>query len=208
MNRPKIKICGITSKLQAVEIASLDVNALGFILYKKSPRYISPTQLKEIIASVPAFTKTVGVFVDEPLEDVVGICQLTTLDMVQLSGAETPEYCTELSRKGISWIKASRIKDAIDVEEISLYQSNCILLDAWSDDEFGGTGKKFDWELVTKLKDKFKIVLAGGINSANVQKAIRPVEPYAIDISSGVEYSPGNKSIFKIRQLLDRVGIS
>ena len=205
MNHPKLKICGITTKKQAVEIASLDVTALGFVLYAKSPRYIRPEKLKAILKVVPPFTKTVGVFVDETLEELERIYRMTNLDLVQLSGAETPEYCTQLDQKGISWIKAFRVKDTLDVREISRFPSECILLDSWSAREFGGTGRSFDWELIKELKNKFSIVLAGGINSGNVQRAVRTLQPYAVDVSSSVELSPGNKSIFKIRQLIARI---
>lgn len=205
MTRPKIKICGITTVNQAKKIAVMEVNALGFILYKKSPRYIAPTKVMEILQMLPPFIKSVGVFVDEPIDKISNIYQTSGLDTVQLSGHETPEYCQELSQRGVSWIKSFRIKNDVDEEELERYGKDYILLDAWSADEFGGTGKTFDWKLIENLQQKFKIILAGGINPDNVVKAIRLLEPYAIDVSSGVETSPGVKSLGKIKQLITRV---
>jgi len=205
MTRPKIKICGITTVNQAKQIAAMEVNALGFILYKKSPRYIAPTKVKEILQRLSPLIKSVGVFVDEPIEKISNIYQTSGLDTVQLSGGETPEYCQELSQRGVSWIKSFRIKNDVDEEELERYGREYILLDAWSADEFGGTGKTFDWKLIENLQQKFKIILAGGINPNNVAKAVRLLEPYAIDVSSGVETSPGVKSLDKIEQLITRV---
>ena len=205
MTRPKLKICGITSTSQAVEIASMEVNALGFILYPKSPRYITPAKVKEILQNLPPYTKTVGVFVDESHEKISDIYRMTGLDLVQLSGDESPEYCRRVGEMGISWVKSFRIKDTMDEDELVRYASDCVQLDAWSADEYGGTGKSFDWDLIQNLKKQYKIILAGGINPDNVQNAIQTLQPYAIDVSSGVEYAPGNKSLDKIELLITRM---
>ncbi len=208
MKRTRIKICGLTSKEQAVEISLMDVDALGFILYPPSPRYIESEKLTDIIKHLPPFTKSVGIFVNESQENVVSIVRKTGIDLVQLSGDESPEYCNALSDQGIQWIKGLRVKDSTDLENLKHYSSDYFLLDAWSDKEFGGTGKTFDWNLIHKQDKEKKLVLAGGINEKNVQEAIRKVKPYALDVSSGVEISPGNKSIEKVKNLLKQVSLA
>lgn len=205
MNRVKIKVCGITSQEQAQVIASKEIDALGFILYPPSPRYLNPERLKKIVPMLPAFTKTIGVFVNEPLENVVNIAHETGIDMVQLSGDETPDYCDGLSLRGITWIKGFRIKNSESIKNVENYRASTILLDAWSEKEYGGTGNTFDWTLLSDLSSSLKVILAGGLNPGNIRQAILTTKPYAIDVSSGVEISPGVKSISKINALLAEV---
>ncbi|PCI25813.1 MAG: phosphoribosylanthranilate isomerase [SAR324 cluster bacterium] len=205
MSPVKIKVCGLTQKEQALEIASMGVDALGFILYPPSPRYIEPERIKPILEALPPLVKTVGVFVDEAVEEVVRISQQTGLDLVQLHGKETPAYCRELTRQGVSWIKAFRVKEELDQELLAAYQCPSFLLDAWSKQGYGGTGETFNWDLAKPAVEKFQILLAGGITPENVQAAIHQIQPYGIDLSSGVELSPGIKSMPKIRQLLSNI---
>jgi phosphoribosylanthranilate isomerase len=205
MIRPKIKICGITQKEQGIAIAELGADALGFILYPKSPRYLTPDGIKQIVEQLPPFTKTVGVFVNESIEDVASIILKTGLDLAQLSGEESPDFCTALSQAGISWIKSFRVKKSFDFKELHAFPNRYFLLDAWSADEYGGTGTVFDWGLLNKVALDCKIILAGGINSENVERAIRQTNPYAIDISSGVEERPGIKSLAKVENLINQV---
>jgi len=208
MKRVRVKICGITHIEQAKTIAALNVDALGFILYKKSPRSVTEEKIRSIISALPPFVKTVGVFVNEPLENLHDIMLRTGLDLAQLSGDESPAYCQQLTEKRINWIRSFRIKDLADLEETALFQANFILLDAWSDSAFGGTGKTFDWAIIDKLPQRFEIILAGGININNVEKAIKTVRPYGIDISSSVEEAPGIKSIEMVKALLKRIEMS
>jgi phosphoribosylanthranilate isomerase len=205
MKRVRVKICGITDIEQAKTIAALNVDALGFILYKKSPRYVTAEKTRSIIHALPPFVKTVGVFVNEPLENLNEIMVQTGLDLAQLSGDESPAYCQQLNEKRINWIRSFRIKDSADLEETALFQANFILLDAWSDSAFGGTGKTFEWAILDTLPPHFQVILAGGININNVEKAIKTVRPYGIDISSSVEEAPGIKSIKKVKALLKRI---
>lgn len=203
MNRPKIKICGITQKKQGIEIAEMGIDALGFILYQKSPRYIAPETIRDIIKDLPPLTKTVGVFVNESIDDLRRIARSASLDMVQLSGDESPDYCSQISALGLPWIKAFRIKDQSSIDQIPLYPTDTILLDAWSSDEYGGTGKVFDWSLLRNSSALPRIILAGGLTAENATEAVRQVAPYGLDLSSGVEISPGVKSMEKVRLLLD-----
>ncbi len=205
MSRTRIKICGITSLQQAVEISKLEIDAIGFILYPPSPRYIEPEKVKRIISSIPPFIKTVGVFVNEAPDKLVSIKSITGLDLVQLSGNETPDYTSSLRDSGIPVIKAFRIKDSSDLKDLETFPAKTILLDAWSDKEYGGTGNTFDWNLVSEIKSKYDIVLAGGLNPDNIKQAICMVKPYAVDVSSGVENKPGIKSMDKIKLLLTEI---
>ncbi len=204
--KTRIKICGITQKDQALEIGSLEIDAMGFILYPPSPRYISPEKLKPILSVLPPFLKTIGVFVNEPIDALVSIVHQTGLDMVQLSGDETVDYCTTLSEIGVSWIKGIRIKNEDDYQLLNTFNTNYFLLDAWSDKEYGGTGKTLDWDKIKETKNSKQIILAGGIKPDNVKNAIQKVNPYAIDVSSGVEIEPGVKSMEKVRKLIREIG--
>ncbi len=205
MKQVRIKICGITQIEQAIAISQLRVDALGFILYPGSPRYISPEKIRKIVEALPPFIKTVGVFVNEPVDSLVAIMQSSGLDLAQLSGNESVTYCHQLTDKGINWIQSFRIRGIEDLDEISMYPGRYILLDAWSKGAYGGTGKTFDWNMLDQIQDRSRIVLAGGLNADNVETAIREVKPCSLDISSGVEESPGVKSMEKIITLLDRM---
>jgi phosphoribosylanthranilate isomerase len=205
MKNTRIKICGITLKDQAEEISSLNVDALGFILYPKSPRYVSPDKVKSLLSDLPPFLKTIGVFVNDPLDKIIEIIRMTGLDMAQLSGDETPDFCSGLSEYGISWMKAVRVKNQESLNCLRSYMGGPILLDAWSDNAFGGTGKSFDWNALAGDLDMSRMVLAGGITPENAGEAIRIADPYAIDVSSGVEIEPGIKSMDRVRQLIKTV---
>lgn len=205
MKQVQVKICGITLQEQAIAISHLGVDALGFILYPKSPRYLAPEKIREIVKSLPPFIKTVGVFVNETAADMSDLVRASGVDLAQLSGDEPPETCRQLTELGINWIKALRVKEAADIKRVKEYPGSHFLLDAWSDDEYGGTGKTFDWGILEEMPERSGIVLAGGLNADNVQQAIRDVQPYGLDISSGVEESPGIKAIDKVQLLMKRI---
>lgn len=202
----KVKICGITQQEQAKQIADLGVDAMGFILYPPSPRYVQPDIVKKLIIGLPPFLTTVGVFVNEPIETIIQIMRKTGLDIAQLHGDESPEYCRHLSQSGIRWLKAFRVREKGDLEKLKGYRSKHFLLDAWSEKGHGGTGETFDWDLAKSASGQSEIILAGGITEENIEEAIEKVSPYGIDLSSGVEVSPGIKSIEKIERLLKRIG--
>lgn len=201
----RVKICGITQKDQAKAICEMGADALGFILYKNSPRYIQPEQIREIIRDLPPFVKTVGVFVNEPATSIAKKMAVAGLDIAQLSGDETIEDCHQLNDLNIKWLQAFRIRDNADLKQVENYPGRYLLLDAWSKDIYGGTGHTFDWKLIEELPDRSRIILAGGLNPENIGVAVRTAKPCAIDVSSGVEVAPGIKSLEKVRLLFHRI---
>jgi len=205
MKRTQVKICGITTVEQAVSIAELGVDALGFILYPASPRFVDVTDVSRIVSRLPPFTKTVGVFVNESIDTLSSIMRTSGLDIAQLSGNESEEYTKQLTAIKINWIQSFRVRNAADLKRAEAYSRRYLLLDSWSKGEFGGTGKKFEWTLLGGIKARSRIILAGGITPDNVEEAIHQVRPFAIDVSSGVEVSPGIKDIRRIEILLNRV---
>lgn len=186
----KIKICGITNISDALMAAKAGAHALGFVFYQGSSRYISPEQAANIIRCLPPFVQTVGLFVNEESVVVNSIADQCGLDLIQLHGEESPEYCYSIKRRVI---KAFRVKDESIVDDIVNYNVAGYLLDAWSPRAHGGTGKTFNWEIAAKVAKSHIIILAGGLTPDNVVGAISTVRPYAVDVSSGVEISPGIK---------------
>ena len=198
----RIKICGITNKEDALNTIALNVSAIGFIFYKNSPRYIKPEVLDEFILDIPPFITTVGVFVNSEYEEIMEITQRCKLNTIQLHGEETPEFCTQFN---LPTIKAFRVKTSEDIKQIPKYKGtvNGFLLDTKVENIHGGTGKAFDWGLALEAKEyEIPLILSGGINSDNIEKAIKLVNPHAIDLSSGVEKEPGIKDYNKIKELI------
>ncbi len=191
--RPRLKICGITRAEDALLAASLGVHALGFIFYKKSPRYISPERASEIIAQIPPFVQTVGVFVNEAMEKIRNIASFCGLNLIQLHGNESPLFCEKLS---LACIKAFRIKDETSLKNMAAYKEKVrgFLVDTYKKDQPGGTGESFNWELAIKAKVyNVPIILAGGLAPDNIKRAVEIVQPYALDVNSGIEKAPGIK---------------
>ncbi|XWN38243.1 MAG: phosphoribosylanthranilate isomerase [Balneola sp.] len=202
----KIKICGISNLEDGRFASGLFVDYLGFIFYDKSPRYIEPAKAGAIINWLEGPEK-VGVFVNQPLDEVNATAKETGLDLVQLHGNETPEYC-ELIEKPI--IKAFHItldstKESLQ-EKINQYNDivDFFLFDSKVGDQWGGTGKTFDWDIVKDLTSK-PFFLSGGLNSDNVKKAIETLDPYAVDISSSIEEEPGLKDLEKMEIFVNTV---
>ena len=193
----KIKICGITNLEDANTAVSFGADALGFVFYSKSPRVITPETAKNIISSLPQSITTVGVFVDENKAKVEEIASYTGLDIIQLHGSEPPEYCNF----GKKIIKAIRVKELSDLKQLSDYIVSAFLLDTYSPNEIGGTGQTFNWEIAVEAKKYGKIILAGGLNPDNIEEAIKFVQPYGVDVSSGVEGSEKGKKDHKKLQL-------
>lgn len=194
----RIKICGITNLEDALLAADLGADALGFIFYPPSPRSIEPEAAKAIIAQLPPFVTTVGVFVDEAAATVKELAAQVGLDWLQLHGQETPGYCRSLDRRVI---KAFRIKDENSLDELAPYQgaAQALLLDTYKKGQVGGTGETFNWDLALKAKKFGPIILAGGLTPENVAQAIATVQPFAVDVASGVEAAPGRKDPVKLR---------
>ena len=197
----RIKICGITNPEDAQLAVAKGSDAIGFIFYPKSKRYIEPEAALAIAKQLPAFVVKVGVFVDEKLENVNNIAKQVGLNSVQLHGNETLEYAKQVN---VPVIKAFRIDDNFNFSKLDEFSDFPILLDAFSGNEFGGTGLKFDWN---KIPDAYKqrIILAGGISADNVEHISKTINPQAIDVSSSVELSPGIKDHEKLRKLLRQV---
>ena len=200
----KIKICGITNLPDARLAVELGADALGFIFYPKSPRYIPVTKAANICNALPPFVIKVGVFVDElefEIEKALSECLLNAL---QFHGEEPPGFCQKFAAKSI---KAIRVRDESSLRAAAEYDVDALLLDTYTDSERGGTGQTFDWSLAVKAKETLAppIILSGGLTTANVQEAIRKVHPYAVDVSSGVEREPGKKDPEKLRRFIELV---
>ncbi len=195
--------------MTSIEDTLLAVNggadAVGFIFYKKSPRYISAKTAKSIIATLPPFVETVGVFVNESVDRINRIADSCNLSAVQLHGDESPAFCKKIRRKVI---KAVRVKGKESFKGMSSYKVSAFLLDTYSDQQQGGTGETFDWRLVSEGKKYGPVILAGGLNPANVAHAIQKVKPYAVDVCSGVERIPGFKDPARLQAFIKAVKAS
>ena len=201
----KIKICGITNKEDADNAISLGVDAIGFIFAENSQRTISLEKAEDISIFLPPFVSRGGVFVNQPLDYVHDISDRCNLDYVQLHGEESPDYCIQCKKK---LIKVFRVNEEKDLDSIEKYQGivSALLLDTKVKDVYGGSGQVFDWGLAISAKEyHLPLILSGGINSSNIHKAIQLVNPYAIDISSGVESSPGEKDYHKMESVINIV---
>ncbi|MGH7902225.1 MAG: phosphoribosylanthranilate isomerase [Thermodesulfobacteriota bacterium] len=198
----KIKVCGITNLEDALSATDLGADALGFIFYENSKRYINPEKARHIRFKLPPFTTTVGVFVNQDINEVKTIREEVGFDVYQLHGDEPPEYCRDL---GANVIKAIRVQMEIAKSDIDIYPTNAILFDTYSPNEYGGTGESFDWLLLEGMHVSKPIILSGGLNPENVDKAIHIVNPYAVDVSSGVEDYPGKKNKDRLKRFVEAV---
>ncbi|OEU45473.1 MAG: N-(5'-phosphoribosyl)anthranilate isomerase [Desulfobacterales bacterium S7086C20] len=200
---PKIKICGITNEKDAHVAADLGVDAVGFVL-AESPRRVDPNSVKRISLSLPPFVNIVGVFVDEDPDVVAEIVNFCKLDCVQLHGRETPDYCKGL---GLKLLKAIRVKDRRSIEAMASYMG-CIkgfVLDTYVKGKQGGTGKTFDWALAKEANKYGRVILSGGLTPATIREAVDLARPYGVDVSSGVESSPGIKDHDKMEWFVEEI---
>jgi len=204
----KVKVCGITNAEDALAAIEAGADALGFIFYEKSPRYVVPAVAANIIAGLPPLVTPVGVFVNEGLATVRSIMETCRLAMVQLHGDENVSYCRELARPAM---KALRLKDRGSLLALAEYQGRGgvrgFVLDTFSELAYGGTGQITDWGLAADVAKSTPILLAGGLTPENVTEAIRIVRPYGVDVSSGVESAPGKKDNAKMRAFVDAVRV-
>lgn len=204
----KVKICGITSAEDAAVAVEAGADALGFVFYRKSPRYIQPSVAKQIIMSLPPLVTPVGVFVDEEQQVVRNLMDDCGLAFAQLHGHESAVYCQELGRPVL---KALRVKDRSSFLALAEFQGRAgvrgFVLDAFSDQAYGGTGQVIDWELAAEVARAAHIFLAGGLTPDNVAQAIQSVQPYGVDVSSGVEREPGKKDHEKVRAFIRAVRV-
>lgn len=195
----KIKICGITNLEDALLCESLGADAIGFIFYSKSKRYVTSESAKNIVKQLSAFTIKVGVFVNETTETINQISKMVGLNLVQLHGDESPQLIKEIN---LPIIKSFRIDDRFDFEGLNNYQNCYYLLDTFSESYYGGTGKTFDWKLIPDNL-KSKIILSGGISSSNIRTIVEEVNPYAVDVSSSLEDFPGKKDHKKVKEFFN-----
>ena len=198
----KIKICGITNLEDALVAVEAGADALGFVFFQGSSRYISPENAAAIICRLPPFVQTVGLFVNEKPAIVNAIADQCGVDIVQLHGEESFEYCQAITRRVI---KAFRVKDAASLDTMADYRVAGWLLDAWSPVAHGGTGTTFNWDIAAHAAASRPIILAGGLTPENVAEAAVTVRPYAVDVSSGVESEPGKKSAGLIKQFISAI---
>ena len=194
----EIKICGITNLQDACLSVDCGADSVGFIFYRKSPRYVAPERVKQIVQNLPSGIAKVGVFVNQQGEEVRAISRFCRLDLIQLHGDESSEYCRQFPPSSL--IKTLCYRE--DIGRADDYSVRAFLVDARGNGLYGGTGKNADWELARRMKRMHPLILAGGLNRENVVKAIKAVHPRAVDINSGVEISPGKKDPDKLREIV------
>jgi phosphoribosylanthranilate isomerase len=196
----KVKICGITNLADAQAAVEVGADALGFVFYESSPRFVSIGAAADIMRQLPARVVKAGVFVNADPETVWKTIAECGLALLQFHGDETPDYCLQF---GLMTMKAFRIRDAESLRALQGYQTDAWLLDAYTPDKPGGTGEKLNWNLAIEAKKLGRpIFLAGGLTPENVGEAVRRVRPYGVDVSSGVESRPGRKDDRKIRAFI------
>ena len=196
----RIKICGITRHEDATAAAAAGADAIGFVFYRNSPRYVDPDRAKAIAAAVPPFVSIVGLFVDADAADVEASLRAFRVDYLQFHGDENKDYCSQF---GVPFLKAVRVRPGLDLLHyaIDFSAARALLLDAFVDGVPGGTGQKFDWNLIPRNLP-LPIVLSGGLSPDNITEAVRRVRPWAVDVSSGVEAAKGIKDADKIKQFI------
>lgn len=203
--RVRVKICGITRIEDAIAAVANGADAIGLVFYEPSPRNVTLSQAIEIASKIPAFVTVVGLFVNAEPAFVRDVIKQVKLDLLQFHGDETPQECAQY---GLPFIKAIRVKSDTNLIQCAkdFSASKGLLLDTYTDGVAGGTGHVFDWNLIPAELDK-PVILAGGLNAQNVAQAIRQVQPYAVDVSGGVEMAKGIKDAAKIAAFMQQVYI-
>lgn len=196
----KIKICGIRTPAEALGVAEAGADAVGLMFVESSPRRVTLAEARAVAERLPLFVFRVGVFADAPMGDVVHVADRIKLDAIQLHGDESPDFCGELRRMGYRVIKAFRVRGEETLAELGRYDVDAWLLDSYVPGVRGGTGASFNWMLARKARDLgVPVLLAGGLVPGNVADAIRQVGPFGVDVSSGVEASPGVKDLERVQ---------
>jgi len=198
----RVKICGNVTLKDTMAAAEAGADAVGFVFYAKSPRVVSPKAVAAIVSHLPPLVAPVGVFVNEQPEVVRQIMADCGLAYAQLHGDESPQYCADLRHPVL---KGIRVRGRVDLADLSSYRVRALVLDTYREDLVGGTGSTFDWNLAVEAKAWGPIILAGGLTPDNVLEAIKLVQPYGVDVSSGVEISPGVKDPAKVRAFVRNV---
>lgn len=213
MRRTRIKICGLTRETDIAEVVSAGADAIGLVFYPKSARYVTPESAAQLASCIPPFIQLVGLFVNPTVETVASVKKQVPLSLLQFHGEETPALCAEIARTvGCDFIRAARVGQSTTAADLCQFEQQYrqaspyfkgLLLDTLVD-QYGGSGKVFDWSVIPK-ELAHQVVLSGGLNARNVIDAIQQIAPYAVDISSGVELSKGIKDANKIRQFVHAV---
>jgi phosphoribosylanthranilate isomerase len=198
----RVKICGITNLENALMATDFGADALGFVFAKGSPRTITPDAARNIINKLPPFIIPVGVFVDSPAEEILSIIERTGIQCVQLHGNESPLEYTKIN---VPIIKVFRVDEHFQANTLLRFPATAYLLDTFVKGTAGGTGKTFDWNIALAAKTYGRIILAGGLTPGNIRDAIQKVQPYGVDISSGIESVPGKKDKRKLQQFFTAI---
>ncbi|MBU1006150.1 MAG: phosphoribosylanthranilate isomerase [Candidatus Omnitrophica bacterium] len=205
----RVKFCGITSMKDASMAVDAGADALGFVFFKDSPRYVAPEKAGEIIKNLPLFVSTVGVFVNEDLGFIEECVERYGLNVAQLHGDEDVKYCLNfktLRFKGVKLIKAIRVRDKDSLASIEDCPADAFLLDAYKSSVYGGTGTGFDRTLAVLAKEYGRrLIISGGLNPGNVHDVIKEIRPYGVDVSSGIESEPGKKNIELMEEFIREV---
>ena len=199
----KVKICGITELRDGLKAHELGADFLGFIFFEQSPRKMDPNHARVIIEDLPKEILKVGLFLDQDIKEVAEIAKKCHLDMLQLHGNEDPKYCSEL-KKDFKIAKTFRIENEKSLDKVNRYKDvDFYLFDTFVTGIPGGTGKTFDWNLLIGKKFDKPFFLAGGLNPVNVGEAVSKVQPYAVDVASGVEKAPGKKDYKRVKEFIE-----
>ena len=205
----RIKICGITRPIQGKEIAQLGATALGFICVPASPRYVNPEQIQAVVKHLPENVDRIGVFANTSWEEICQTVTAARLNGVQLHGDESPEFCHQLRQllPNVEIIKALRVRSSQALDKANVYTNwvDTLLLDAYHPQQLGGTGKTLDWTTLQQFCPSCPWLLAGGLTPDNILNALNQVHPSGIDLSSGVERTPGDKDLDKVAQLFEQL---
>jgi phosphoribosylanthranilate isomerase len=207
MKRTRVKICGITRVEDALAAVNAGADAIGLVFYAASPRCVNIAQAKVIVDAMPPFVSVVGLFVNAKVSEIQSVISQVDLDIIQFHGDETPQDCEQACAQiNLPYYKAIRVKPDTNLLQyaIDFNAAKALLLDAYSEQAYGGTGHTFDWNLIPKNLPK-PIILAGGLDVQNVAEAIRLTQPYAVDVSGGVELTKGIKDAAKIAAFMQAV---
>jgi len=201
--RTRVKICGITNVADGLMVANSGADAIGLVFYEPSPRHVEIDQACSIAKALPAFVTKTALFVNPEMDYVKSVLAEVQIDLLQFHGDESPEFCEQF---GLPYMKAVRMQETTDLDAFAAqYDSACaILLDAYKPGVPGGTGEQFNWDWVPKTLSK-PIVLAGGLKAENIEQAIHTVQPWAVDVSGGVEASKGLKSTDQVKLFMQQV---
>jgi phosphoribosylanthranilate isomerase len=208
----RVKFCGITSIEDRNRAIAAGADAIGIVFFKDSPRFVALEKAERIIKNIPPFVSAVGVFVNEKPEFIEECVERCSLDAVQIHGDEDTNYCLSLKRgnlKNVKLIKSIRVRDRESLVEIENCPADAIILDAYKKELYGGTGESFDRSLAIIAKEYGKsIIISGGLNHGNVREIVKEIKPYAVDVSSGIESSPGKKNIELMERFITEVRLA